>query len=293
MVRAHRGADDRFPSSAVVACPTAPPLTAPGFGHKLNHGDERVALFPAFLARAVCQLMIGEALDEFFDLPLHRRHLRAHVQMIPRPPGSPPDRASNAVSLPAVPDLHRYKAAYCRRCGWVSKVLPAHKAEASADAPHTAPPPRRSCTPPSISHASNDPPSTIPCAGPPRNFVRLWLSRVKHRPKGTNPRQVPTLGKHPETHKIASNVWLVVQRFRKRPDCARSVDGRNPAINKSALNQNLAAEFLLEYSPHICSTTSMPRTSRPCFKTRAVRSHNASRLSRVAAPSAFSTGQFS
>ena len=43
---------------------------------------------------------------------------------------------------------------------------------------------------------------------------------------------------------------------------------------------------------HICSTTSMPRVSSPCFKTRAVKSHNASRLARVAS-SAFSTGQFS
>ena len=44
---------------------------------------------------------------------------------------------------------------------------------------------------------------------------------------------------------------------------------------------------------YISSTTSMPSTSRPCFKTRAVKSHNASRESRVAASSAFSTGQFS
>ena len=34
----------------------------------------------------------------------------------------------------------------------------------------------------------------------------------------------------------------------------------------------------------------MPRTSRPCFKTRAVRSHSARRLARTAA-SALSTGQ--
>ena len=43
---------------------------------------------------------------------------------------------------------------------------------------------------------------------------------------------------------------------------------------------------------YICSTTSIPRTSRPCFKTRAVKSQSASRDSRTA-PSALSTGQFS
>src|ERR1035437_1131721 len=43
---------------------------------------------------------------------------------------------------------------------------------------------------------------------------------------------------------------------------------------------------------YICSTVSMPSVSSPCFKTRAVRSHNARRESRVT-PSDFSTGQFS
>jgi hypothetical protein len=68
------------------------------------------------------------------------------------------------------------------------------------------------------------------------------------------------------------------------------VDGRNPAINKSALRQNLAAGFLQEDSPHIRSTVSIPRTASPCFKPRAVKSHNASRRARVAS-SALSAGQ--
>ena len=38
-----------------------------------------------------------------------------------------------AGSLPAVPDLHRYRGACCRRCGWASAVLRARKAAASAD----------------------------------------------------------------------------------------------------------------------------------------------------------------
>jgi hypothetical protein len=43
---------------------------------------------------------------------------------------------------------------------------------------------------------------------------------------------------------------------------------------------------------YICSTTSMPSTSRPCFRTRAVKSQRTKRESRVTS-SALSTGQFS
>jgi|GEM_PF-5350417 len=46
-------------------------------------------------------------------------------------------------------------------------------------------------------------------------------------------------------------------------------------------------------SIYICSTVSMPSVSSPSFKTRAVRSHKASREVRVAGSSAFNTGQFS
>ena len=44
--------------------------------------------------------------------------------------------------------------------------------------------------------------------------------------------------------------------------------------------------------PYICSSVSIPSTVSPCFNTRAVSSHNTSRLARSAA-SAFNTGQFS
>src|SRR5580704_7912331 len=47
--------------------------------HKLNHRDERVLLFLLPRARAIRQFVI-EALDKFFDLPLHGLHFGAHVQ---------------------------------------------------------------------------------------------------------------------------------------------------------------------------------------------------------------------
>ena len=43
---------------------------------------------------------------------------------------------------------------------------------------------------------------------------------------------------------------------------------------------------------HICSNVSIPSTSRPCFKTRAVKSHKTRRLARCSG-SDLSTGQFS
>ncbi len=98
---------------------------------------------------------------------------------------------------------------------------------------------------------------------------------------------------------IGGAVWISQQAGRARhsvravPESSTTfAEGRGlpgPTFWKiTAWRFNPSAHFA-----YICSTTSMPSTSSPCFKTRAVKSHNASRESRVAASSAFSTGQFS
>lgn len=62
---------------------------------------------------------------------------------------------------------------------------------------------------------------------------------------------------------------------------------RVPMAGTTTIERSFSNSF------HICSTTSMPRISRPCFNTRAVRSQSCNRLARNSAASGFSTGQFS
>ena len=109
-------------------------------------GNQRHFLFFPLRPGVIGHFLIQRG-DELLDLPLHLRHLLAHVED-DLDAGQIDAQIARQMQnrLPAAPDPRRCRGACCRRCGTASAVPRARRAAASADGSGTAPPPRKSCT---------------------------------------------------------------------------------------------------------------------------------------------------
>lgn len=133
-----------------------------------------------------------------------------------------------------------------------------------------------------------------------------------HRSKGIPGRTLAKEGRAPTVEKVGSapyggEVRVGALRWKRQGWRAAPTAPRHPILptanTASPKRQRYDGRLLLHCGdanpppvaqprPHICSSVSMPSTSRPCRRTRAVKSHRTRRDSRWAG-SALRTGQFS